>query len=139
MNKFESRQGIVNYKEEVIYNFLTDIRNFDRFIPAETVKHWHATADSCSFEVPYAGKTGFSIRNKTPFSEVDYAGQGMNTEFSLKILIHKEGEDKAGIKVFMLADLNPILKMMVAKPLEQFLTKLMDEMEKFDGWEDIKE
>lgn len=139
MNKFESRQGIVSYKEEVIYNFLTDIRNFERFIPADKVKHWQATVDSCSFEVPHAGKTGFSIRNKEPFSEVNYAGKGMNTEFSLKVVIHKEAEDKAGIKVIMLADLNPVLRMMIAKPLEQFLARLMDEMEKFDGWEDVKE
>jgi carbon monoxide dehydrogenase subunit G len=139
MDNFESREARVNYSEDVIYRFVTDIRNFERFVPGDMVKNWQATKDSCSFEVPYACKTGFSITQKEPYSEVNYAGRGMNTDFIIKIRVLEKAENKTIVKVIVQAQLNPMIKMIVAKPLEQFLEKMISEMEIFDGWEKIIE
>jgi carbon monoxide dehydrogenase subunit G len=135
MNNFESRDGRVNVNEEVIFKFVTDIRNFERFIPGDKVKNWHATKELCSFEVPYAGKTGFNIAQKIPYSEVDYCGKGMNTDFTFKIWILKDIDNKSIVKIIIGAEINPVLKMMVSKPLEEFLEKLISEMEQFAEWE----
>jgi carbon monoxide dehydrogenase subunit G len=136
MNNFESREGEISYSEEVIYRFITDIRNFERFIPADSVKNWMATDDTCSFEISYGGMTRISITQKKPYYEVNYAGRGFqNTEFFFKINIIKRLEKKTAVKVVFQAALNPMLKMIVAKPLETFLEKMITEMEKFDGWE----
>jgi hypothetical protein len=47
-------------------------------------------------------------------------------------------KNKAHINVVLSADLNPMMKMVVKKPIEQFLEKLIEEMEKFREWNDIR-
>lgn len=139
MNNFESRDGSVGFSEDLIYRFVTDIRNFERFIPVDKIKNWQATKEFCSFEVPYVGKTGFNITEKIPYSEVNYSGKGMNTDFIFKINIIKGVDNKSIIKVIVGAAINPVLKMMISKPLIEFLDKLISEMEKFEGWENTIE
>jgi len=41
--------------------------------------------------------------------------------------------------VLMTAELNPIMKMIAVKPINQFLEMLINEMEGFSGWKDTME
>jgi hypothetical protein len=41
----------------------------------------------------------------------------------------------AEVRVVLSADLNPVMKMMVSKPIVQFLEMLIHEMESFREWE----
>jgi hypothetical protein len=52
------------------------------------------------------------------------------------LTIDGKDNDKAEVKVSLYADLNPILKMMAAKPITLFLETLIKEMEGFRGWKD---
>ena len=45
----------------------------------------------------------------------------------------------AEVKVVLTADLNPMMKMIAAKPIGQFLEMLINEMEKFSGWKELKQ
>jgi hypothetical protein len=45
---------------------------------------------------------------------------------------------RAEVNLNLAAHLNPLLKMMAAKPIGNFLEKLIDEMEKFKGWKSSK-
>ena len=47
--------------------------------------------------------------------------------------------DLPDVQVILSADLNPMMKMMAAKPIRQFLEMLVHEMENFRGWKEIKE
>ncbi len=48
-------------------------------------------------------------------------------------------KDPAEVKVTLSADLNPMMKMVAAKPISQFLELLISEMEAFNGWNNTKE
>ena len=49
------------------------------------------------------------------------------------------GKDKSEMKVSLKAHLSPVLKMMAVKPVGRFLELLINEMESFRGWKEIKE
>jgi hypothetical protein len=40
MSYFESRNGEMGCTPEEVFYFMTDLRNFKRFIPAGTVTNW---------------------------------------------------------------------------------------------------
>ena len=42
---FESRIGNVSCSAEEVFAFVTDIRNFEQFIPAGTINNWTAERD----------------------------------------------------------------------------------------------
>jgi carbon monoxide dehydrogenase subunit G len=53
-----------------------------------------------------------------------------NQKFVFWIQLVKKEEFDTRIKLTIKADLNPMLKMMAQKPLQNFLDKLVDAMEK---------
>ena len=138
MSSFESRIGKVNSEAEKIYNFATDMRNFNRFLPEDTIESWEASEDECSFEVSPVGKAKISIVRKDPCNTVKYSGYGLNeTEFYLWLQLKELEKDDTRVKLTIKADLNPGLKMIAKGPIKQFLDKLVKGMEEFKDWDNI--
>jgi hypothetical protein len=69
-----------------------------------------------------------------------YIGDALKkNDFSLTLKISDNDKNQACVSVSLSANLNPMMKMMAAKPIVQFLERLIDEMESFRGWEKTKE
>jgi hypothetical protein len=137
---FESRYGKVSCNGREVFEFVTDIRNFEQFVPADTINNYKADKDSCSFTVPMLGQVAVRIFEKTEFSKVVFNGDALKKEdFTLTLNISDDMKESAGISVILVADLNPMMKMVAVKPINQFLEMLVTQMEKFRGWKDTKE
>jgi carbon monoxide dehydrogenase subunit G len=129
--KFESRIGTILSSDEKIYNFLSNFNNFKSFIPSDKVEKFESSEDYCKFSVPGIGDVGLRIVNREPYKTIKVSGDGMaNQKFFLWIQLKQITETDTKIKLTMQAGLNPMLKMMVSKPLQEFLNKLVDAMEK---------
>ncbi|MFO7755538.1 MAG: SRPBCC domain-containing protein [Bacteroidales bacterium] len=137
-SKYESRIGKVNAGSEEIFAFVSDMRNFKRFLPEKTVKNWEASVDECSFEVSPVGRSTIKIVRKDAYDTVKFAGRGMNnTEFYIWVQLKELGEKDTRAKLTIKADLNTGLKMIASKPIKNFLNKMVSGMEEFDDWGSI--
>ena len=129
--KIESRVGTIAAGEEHIYNFISDFNNFKQFIPADKIQDYQSTTDTCRFSVPNMGQVGLKIAEKTPFNTIKVTGDGMaNQQFMLWVQLKQVADNDTRVKVTLKADLNPMLKMMVSKPLQNFVDKLVEGMER---------
>jgi carbon monoxide dehydrogenase subunit G len=129
--KIESRVGTIAASEERVYNFIADFNNFKQFIPADKVQDFQSTGDSCRFSVPNMGQVALKIVEKTPFNTVKVTGDSMaNQQFFLWVQLKQMADNDTRVKVTIKADLNPMLKMMVNKPLRNFVDKLVEAMER---------
>ena len=136
---FESRSGKLSCSDKNVFAFVTDIRNFEVFIPQGSINNWQADKESCSFQVSMVGSVSIRLAEKEMYSKVVFKGDALKkNDFSLTLYISGHTEDHAEVKVSLSADLNPILKTMATKPINQFLEILIVEMEGFKGWKDIK-
>jgi hypothetical protein len=136
---FESRAGNVTSCAEDVFAFVTDLRNFERFVPQGTITDWKAELESCSFSVAMIGTVSLVLAEKVMNNKVVYNGDALNkNDFSLVLHISGNDENPAEVKIILSADLNPMMKMMAAKPIAQFLEMLISEMEKFRDWKDIR-
>ena len=139
LSYFESRTGMLTCTAEEVFNFVTDIRNFERFIPDGKINDWQADKDSGSFSVPMLGTVSLRLAEKEMFNKVVFEGDALKkNDFTLDLEIHKNINNTAKVKVAIKADLNPMLKMMATKPISQFLEKLISEMERFKDWKNIR-
>jgi carbon monoxide dehydrogenase subunit G len=137
---FESRTGKLSCNSKEVYIFVTDIRNFERFIPAGALTDWHVARDSCNFSVPMLGTVHVRLLEKEMNRKVRFTGDAfIKDDFSLTLNISERSDGFAEVKVFIDADINPMIKMMATKPINAFLEKLICEMESFRAWNDIKE
>ena len=136
LSTFESRTGKLEFSGETVWKFVTDIRNFERFIPAGSVSDLKIGNDSCSFQVSMLGTVNISITEKTAHNMVLFSGNALGqNNFSLILNIDSTGLNKSEVKIRLSAELNPMLKMIASDPLKKFLETLISEMEKFNGWD----
>lgn len=134
-SRFESRPGSLSCLAIDVYNFTTDIRNFEQFIPEGTIRNWQASQDSCSFQVPPLGTASVRIIESVASSIVVYSGDALQkNDFELVVKISENDKKLAMVSLVLTAELNPVLKMMATGPIEKFLETLITEMEKFDKW-----
>jgi hypothetical protein len=140
LSYFESRSGKLSGTAKEVFNFVTDIRNFERFIPKGAIDNWQAERELCSFRVSMLGTVSFRLAEREMYNKVVYNGDALKkNDFSLVLHISDNVTNPADVKVSLNADLNPMMKMMATKPIGQFLEMLVNEMENFRDWKDTKE
>lgn len=131
--KLESKIGKVSYSDEKVYNFLTDFNNFKNLFPADKVSNWKSDENSCSFSVNPIGETGIKIVEKDPFKLVKLKSlENDKFNFTFWVQLKMLEEKDTRIKLTLEADLNPMIQMMAKKPLQEFLDKLIDQLEKYN-------
>ncbi len=131
MIKLESRIGKIHNTVEKIYNFLSDFNNFKDLIPEDKIKNWESSADSCRFTIDSIGEAGMQIVEKQPYGLIKVASKVNNKiEFNFWIQLKQTGEKDTRIKLTIKADVNPMLRMIVKKPLQTFLDSIIDRLEK---------
>lgn len=95
--------------------------------------------DSCSFNVSMMGKVHIRIGDRKEYNEVVFSGNAMQVnDFSLTVKFSDAEPSHSEVKLSVLAQLNPFLNMLAAEPINKFLETLITEMEKFDGWKEIR-
>lgn len=138
---FESRKGKLTCTPSEIFDFVTDIRNLRQFIPENAgISSMNVEKESCSFRVESLGMVNVHISEKEPLNKIVFKGTLFQTnDFSLRMDIKDNPAGRAEVILKVSAELNPFLRMMVSGPVQRFLSLMIDEMEKFDGWNRINE
>jgi carbon monoxide dehydrogenase subunit G len=133
MSKIESRVGVVNASDERIFKFVSNFNNFKNMVPKDTIKDFTSDEDSCKFSVSGVGTIGMKIAEKEPYKLVKITeSDSAPIKFFLWIQIKKSGENTSQVDVSVEPLVNPMLAMMINKPLKAFVDTLIDQMEKFN-------
>jgi len=114
------------------------MRNFKQFLPGDKIENWEASMEACSFEMFPVGKARLSIVETEKNSMVKYGGDGLNgTQFFLWVQIKEASVDDTRVKLTIKADINPVIRAMAQKPINDFLEKLVVGVESYDAWDEI--
>ncbi|MBN8702502.1 MAG: hypothetical protein J0M08_05530 [Bacteroidetes bacterium] len=127
--KIESDKVLVENTNDKLFTYLSDFNNFSQLMPAQ-VTNWKSTADECSFTINGLATVGMKIINKVP-NEVINIVSGDKTPFKFTLNIHLKPQDggaKTEGQLLFESDLNPMMKMMVEKPLTNFFNMLAQKM-----------
>jgi len=136
--EFTSPAGTLMVDSGKVFNFVTDIRNFSRFIPADSISDWVADIDSCSFRVNPMGEVAVTLTEKTPATLVKFEGTAMQSiGFKVWIQLKETEPGHTKFRIVVRAILNPFYKLIATKPASDFLERLVSEIENFEGWDDV--
>ena len=125
---FKSPEVIVNKSAEELFNKIGDLNNLKEIMPA-SIKNFKSTKTSCSFQMEGMPEMNLELSDLTPFSKVSLTAKGSQIPFSLNCFITDKG-DQCQARLEINAELNMMMKMMVEKPLNQFLNLLASKIEK---------
>jgi len=130
MTTIESRIGKIEEKEETVFQFLSNFRNFENLVPQDKISGWEATEDSCRFTISGIGEVGLKIVDKKPHKVIKYSGDNLATvDFHLWIQLKQVDERDTRVKITFKAELNPMLNTLAKKPLQEFVNILVDKLE----------
>ena len=122
MSNFKSPEVKVNLSAEMLYAKLSNLNNLKDILPSE-ITDFQSTEDSCSFKMGGMPKITLVIAEKTPFSKIVLQAENSQIPFSLECTISQNGENcKALLEVN--AELNMMMRMMLEKPLTNFLNAI---------------
>lgn len=125
MGKYEGNVEVVDRSAKVVFEFLSDFRHFEKFLP-EQINDWEATVDYCMFSVQGMGKLKLTYVTRDPDNKIviqPAPESGFPFPFFLKTYITRDSNNpsKAAFQFVVETDINPMIAMMVDKPLKQFV------------------
>ena len=129
MTTFESAIKKAECNDAEIFGLLSDLNNIEKIkdkIPQDKIKDLEFDADSCRFTVDMVGQIGLRIVERDPFNTIKFAADQSPVDFNLWIQLKQVEENDTRIKITAKADLNPMIKMIAAKPMEIFVNKLAE-------------
>lgn len=128
MSKFESGIKHIPHPQTAVYNALSDLSNLDKVkdrLPEDKIKDLSFDSDSLTIGAPMGSVSMRIIEREEPKC-IKFATEKSPIAANLWIQIVPEGEDVCKMKLTIKADINPFIKGMVAKPLQEGLEKIAD-------------
>lgn len=129
MTKFESNIKVIASSQTAVYEKLSDLSNLEKVkerLPEDKVKSLNFTAETLSVEVPPVGKIEMQIVEKEPCKCIKFATTTSPLPFNLWIQLLPVTETSCKMKLTIGMELNPFMKTMVQKPLQEGLEKMAD-------------
>jgi len=131
MVKTESRIGIIKESDEKIFQFLADFNHFKSLIPADKIKDFESSGDTCRFTVEGIGELGLKVIEKDPHKLIKIGSDETTPfEFLMWIQIKELGERDSRMRITVEVKINPMMATMIKKPLKTFVDTLIDQAEK---------
>lgn len=129
MNKFESKVREVPYSQESVYAKISDLNNLESVkdkLPADKIQDLSFDQDMLSFSVSPVGRITLRIVDREPQKCVKFETENSPLPFTLWIQVVSVNETSSKIKLTVQAELNPFIKGMVQKPLQEGLEKISE-------------
>jgi hypothetical protein len=107
-----------------VFNFLSDYNNFGKLMP-EQVTNWQSTDTECSFTIQGMASLQMKIVERRANDLISMESFGKTPiKFILFVNIEAVNDQSCSALVSIDADINPMLKMMLDKPLSNLVEKL---------------
>lgn len=129
MTKFESSVKVIPYAQERVFDKLSDLSNLESLkdrIPADKVKDMSFDTDTLSFSVDPVGQLTLKIIEREPPKCIKFETTHSPLPFNMWIQLVAVSEEECKIKVTIGLEVNPFMKAMVQKPLQEGLEKMVE-------------
>ena len=128
-SKFESSVKLVPYPQQAVYNNISDLRNLEKVrdrVPADKVKDFSFDQDTLSINVAPVGELTLRICDREEPKCVKFETVQSPVPFNVWVQVLPVDENSSKMKVTVKAELNPFIKSMVEKPLQEGVEKIAD-------------
>ncbi|KDR51378.1 SRPBCC family protein [Hoylesella loescheii] len=129
MSTFESSIRQIPYKQEAVFNILSDLSNIERIkdkLPKDKLEQMTFDSDSISVSVNPVGQIKLRIVERDAPKCIKFETADSPVPFNLWIQVVPNGDNASKMKLTIKAELNPFIKGMVKKPLMEGLEKIAD-------------
>ena len=128
-SKFESSIKQVPYPQEAVYRNISDLSNLEKVrdrIPEDKINDFSFEEDTVTLNVQPVGELKLRICDREEPKCVKFETVQSPVPFNVWIQVLPVDEQNSKMKVTVKAELNPFIKSMVEKPLQEAVEKIAD-------------
>ena len=128
-SKFESSVKLIPYPQQAVYDNISDLRNLEKVrdrVPEDKVQDFSFDEDTVGLNVPPVGELKVRICDREEPKCVKFETVQSPVPFNIWIQVLPVDEQSSKMKVTVKAELNPFIKSMVEKPLQDGVEKIAD-------------
>ncbi len=121
----------VNVKKSAkeIFDFFSKPENYEQLMPS-SIEQFVVKENSFTFRLSGMPEVQLAIKDKTPYSEITLGAVEGKLDFSLTSNIHEFSENNSEVSLTFKGNFNPMMAMMVKKPLTKFIDTLTENISK---------
>lgn len=123
----ESPKSTVQKSQEELFEFLTNTENYKKVLP-DSVEAFESNSDSFKFALKGMPTIRLAFEEKVPASFIKLKATSDTFPVFLICKIEQVTEDKATAQLFFEGEINPMMAMMIKKPLQNLLNTLSERM-----------
>lgn len=124
----EGRKVIVNKSVAELRSMLDNPEDYKNLMP-DNLKNFEVVDKGFNFELGGMPKIGLKI-DRVSDEEVVLSSAKSSLDFQLRGTMSPVGENQTEVQLLFDGKFNPFIKMMVEKPLQNFINTLTDKLEK---------
>ena len=128
-SKFESSVKLVPYSQQAVYNNISDLTNLEKVrdrVPEDKVQGFSFDADTVSLNVAPVCELKLRICDREEPKCVKFETVQSPVPFNVWVQVLPVDENSSKMKVTVKAELNPFIKSMVEKPLQEGVEKIAE-------------
>lgn len=131
MATFKSSERIINAGCEAVYRKLSNLEGFQKVsdnIPEELKgqAEFHIDGDNLTLSTKQIGDITFKITKRVENERIKLETVSSPLPFSIEILFSHNTEDSTKLMVETKIELNPIIKPMISKPIQEMTEKFAE-------------
>ena len=126
----ETKPEIIDKSDEVVFAFLSDLKNFERLMPAGTDKFEVLDDDTFLFALKGMPEIVLKRKAQTPNSRIVLGAASDKLPFTLSADITALSEEKSEVLLTFQGEFNAMMAMMIKNPITNFMGTLSENLSK---------
>jgi carbon monoxide dehydrogenase subunit G len=128
--ELESDKVKVNKSQEELFNFLTNVENYEKIMPESKEKFEVKSQDTFAFALKGMPEIELQIKEKRAPEFIVLGSTSDKFNFSLDVVIEEAGPQQSEAQMFFHGKFNTMMAMMVKGPLKKFIATLAENTSK---------
>lgn len=120
----ESPTVTVEKSPEAVFNFLSDVKNFEKLMPENISKFEVLSEDTFLFALKGMPEIVLKKKELIAPNKIVLGAAGGKIDFSLTGLITELGEEKSEVQLLFHGEFNAMMAMMIKGPISKFIETL---------------
>ena len=128
--EIESKQVTVNKPNIELFNYLKDVKNFKELMPENMSKFEIIDDTSFVFALQGMPEIALEIKETNPHKKIVLGAINNTFPFTLTAIIESVNDASSNAHLLFSGNFNPMMKMMIKKPITKFIETLISNMQK---------
>ncbi len=120
---------IVNKTQKEVFDFLSDVQNFEKLMPDSITKFEVLNEVRFLFQLKGMPEIVLERKKQTPNSQVVLGAASEKLPFTLTANILDLGDDKSGVTLSFDGEFNAMMAMMIKNPITNFMGALSSNLD----------